>query len=226
VDSAHDRLIDGALDLFASRGFAATSIRDLARAAELTSAALYHWYPTKDDLLVSIMDGGLRRLEAIATMALAEVEGPADRLATLVAVHVSTHVHTPREVKVIDTEVRSLSGAALAKVLARRDAYESLWTDALRAGSDAAMFDIAQPSLARLALLEMCNGVAHWFRPEGSLGEADVCRSFIDHALGMVHATIGGQAVRVGDVRWPSVGQLEVFRLAASSLAELQARAG
>jgi AcrR family transcriptional regulator len=45
VDETRGALLDGALELFATRGYAATSLDDVCRAARVTKGALYHHFP-------------------------------------------------------------------------------------------------------------------------------------------------------------------------------------
>jgi hypothetical protein len=47
---------------------------------------------------------------------------------------------------------------------------------------------VDQPRLARLALIEMCNGVAQWFSPKGRLSLPQVCDHFADMALALLGA--------------------------------------
>jgi len=62
MNSARQRVRDAAVHLFAVKGFHGTGIRDLAEAAQLSSASLYHYMGTKEGLLVSIMVESLERL--------------------------------------------------------------------------------------------------------------------------------------------------------------------
>src|ERR1700710_1886584 len=64
------RLTDAALTLFATKGYAATGIREIAEAADLTSAALYHYIGSKEDLLIHLMTEGLQRFVAASRAAL------------------------------------------------------------------------------------------------------------------------------------------------------------
>jgi AcrR family transcriptional regulator len=56
VDSAETRarLVDVARRLFATKGYDATTNRDLAEAAGLTSGAIYHYFGSKTDLYVAV----------------------------------------------------------------------------------------------------------------------------------------------------------------------------
>ena len=55
-----------ALDLFVSRGFAATRVADIAGAAGISPGLLYHYFPGKDDILVALLQNALPRLEDAA----------------------------------------------------------------------------------------------------------------------------------------------------------------
>ena len=48
-------ILDTALSLMAQRGVDGTSMRDLATAAGLNVASIYHYFPSKRDLLVSVL---------------------------------------------------------------------------------------------------------------------------------------------------------------------------
>ena len=57
-----DSLLADLSKLFATKGFHGTGIRDLAQEADLSSASLYHYMGTKEDLLAEIMHTALNRL--------------------------------------------------------------------------------------------------------------------------------------------------------------------
>jgi AcrR family transcriptional regulator len=181
-----NRITDAALTLFAAKGFAATGIREIADAAGISSAALYHYIGTKEDLLVHIMTEGLSRFAAASRQAIADLSGPQRHLIGLTRVHVATEAVMRRMSLVIDDEVRSLTAAE--QVLRLRDDYESLWGHTISLGAESGAFAVAEPRLARLALVEMCNGVAHWYSENGRFSLAEVCDYFADMALSLVNA--------------------------------------
>jgi AcrR family transcriptional regulator len=51
ASNKRDKVIAAAVQLFASRGVASTSMRQIARAVGVTDATLYHYFPSKDALL-------------------------------------------------------------------------------------------------------------------------------------------------------------------------------
>jgi AcrR family transcriptional regulator len=59
-DETRERLVMTALSLFAEKGYGSTSIADILKAAGANSGSLYHFFPTKQDLLIEV----LRRYQA------------------------------------------------------------------------------------------------------------------------------------------------------------------
>jgi len=180
------RVRDAAVELFAERGFHGTGIRDLAERAGLSSATLYHYMGTKEDLLVSIMTESLERLlKAGERFTGAE---PLDRITGLVELHVLTHATHRLETRVVDDEMRALSPDRRGAVVALRDRYESLWQDAIDAGCAGGVFHVRAPKVARLALLEMCGGIARWYAPDGPIALEDLALRYAEMALGVLGA--------------------------------------
>ncbi|MDF3341013.1 TetR/AcrR family transcriptional regulator [Mycolicibacterium septicum] len=182
-DSARQEIRTAALELFSSVGFAGTGIRRIAEEAGVSLATLYHYMSTKEDLLVEILTENMLTLLRDAEIALQGKINPADRLAALVAVHVRTHAERRLQCIVSDTEVRALSGANRETIVKYRDDYEAIWNRTIDAGKKAGQFTVSDVDLATKSLLEMCTGVAHWYRPGGRLDLDAVISNFVELSL-------------------------------------------
>lgn len=192
-----------AVQLFGTKGFEGTGIRDLAREAGLTPSALYHYVNSKQDLLVRIMREGNSALTERAEDALARAgESPVDRLSYLVANHVECHCVNPLEAQVVDYEVRSLSAANRRSIVELRRRYEELWSDVLAQGMLAGDFDIEDVKVCRLSLIQMCTGVANWYSDEGPLDAEAIRDRMVRLALRMVGVTDSAD-------RWSPEGALD-----------------
>jgi AcrR family transcriptional regulator len=68
-EDMRNKLLDAAGALFASRGYAASGMRDLAAAAGVSTGSLYHYFPDKralfEQLVERTVDGDLADLEAV-----------------------------------------------------------------------------------------------------------------------------------------------------------------
>lgn len=65
MTDTRERLVDAAMRLFWEQGYRNTSIQDVLGEAEANSGSLYHYFPTKQDLLVAVLEryrDGIRRL--------------------------------------------------------------------------------------------------------------------------------------------------------------------
>src|SRR5688572_26589245 len=58
-----ERILRSALDLFAKKGYDATSVREICEAARITKPTLYHFYKSKDGLYRALVEGTLQEFE-------------------------------------------------------------------------------------------------------------------------------------------------------------------
>ena len=65
------RLLDAALQLFSSKGYAATSVRELVEAAGVTKPVLYYYFKNKEGLYLALMGDALGSFYQVAEQALA-----------------------------------------------------------------------------------------------------------------------------------------------------------
>lgn len=66
---SRSRILASARALFAERGYAGTSMRDIAESLGFTKAALYYHFPGKAEILVALVEPTLQDLDAIAARA-------------------------------------------------------------------------------------------------------------------------------------------------------------
>ena len=67
-----ERILAVAQELFTRQGYDKTSLRDIAERLEITKAALYYYFPRKEDILVELH----RRLQTLGETVIAELEAP------------------------------------------------------------------------------------------------------------------------------------------------------
>ena len=85
-EPTRERLIAAALRLFAEKGYQSTSVADVQRESDCHSGSFYHFFPTKQDLLLAVLE---RYREGIVPMliepAWADVHDPVERIFALLA---------------------------------------------------------------------------------------------------------------------------------------------
>lgn len=187
INTTHERILQCALELFASRGFHGTGIREIARCAGISTANLYH-YGSKEKILLQVMTAALDRLLAAAGAIAERSDDPLERLDNLVRMHVITHALSPEASSVVDDQVSALAGSDRDAIIALRDTYENHWAECVRGGIDAGHVSVPDASAARLGILEMCSGVARWFSPGGRFSATAVADIHVDLVRSLLNA--------------------------------------
>src|SRR4029079_7326134 len=76
-DERPTELLEGALRIFAERGYANTRLEDIAAAAGVTKGTIYHYFDTKEELLLRAIEHNHERAFQPLRQALGESHGPA-----------------------------------------------------------------------------------------------------------------------------------------------------
>lgn len=182
--STGDLILDAAVELFALRGYHATSMRDIARSLSMQPAGIYHWYESKESILAELQMAFLTDLTSSVADAVSPHRRPEDRLAAAVREHVVFHGEHPRAAFVADSEVRALSGANRENIVAKRDTYQGMFIQLIEDGQRAGVFTVSDARIAGYAILLECTGVATWFRPDGAHTLEEVAEIHIELVLG------------------------------------------
>jgi AcrR family transcriptional regulator len=167
-----DSLTDVALRVFAERGYDGASMDDVARAAGITKASIYHHVSGKEALLERGLGRALDALFAILDEPAAGTGRAVERLRHIVTRVAQTTLHLLPELTVL-FRVRGTSRSE-REALERRRQFDRIVTDiivqAQREGDVRADVD---PRLAARLIFGMSNSVVEWYRGGSSLsGEA------------------------------------------------------
>ncbi|MFK7940894.1 MAG: TetR/AcrR family transcriptional regulator [Roseovarius sp.] len=167
-DITGPRVRDAALHLFARHGYAAVSMRQIAREVGVQAGALYNYTPDKQTLLFDLMRKHMDDL--LRAWAEAPVSDSAlPTLERFTRFHIRFHAERPEAVFIAYMELRNLAPDNFARIEALRHAYEMQLETILTQGMSEGVFDIEDPKITTLALIAMLTGVNTWFRDEGRL---------------------------------------------------------
>jgi AcrR family transcriptional regulator len=180
---------NAAIELFARRGYHATSMRALASAARVQPAAIYHWYPNKEAILVQLQDDFMEQLTERVLAAIGRQDRPALRLAAAVREHVVFHGIHRLAAFVTDSEIRALTDDARAALILKRDDYQAIFSEMIRDGIRDGSLRSSDAQVATYAILLQCTGVALWFDPRGPLKLEQVAELHVELVLGSLQAS-------------------------------------
>jgi AcrR family transcriptional regulator len=185
-----NEIVEQAARLFAERGFAGTSVQDIADAMGMSRPALYYYFKSKDDLLASLVtevtEGAAAQIRAVARDG---DKNATERLRSVARLLASWRAQQPgRFLLLVRSE--SVLPPELAQVneRAKRSTLGEL-TKLIEQGVAAGEFRMVDPRSAALAVLGICNWVAWWADPSGRTDPADVGAAMADLAIAMVAQT-------------------------------------
>ncbi len=176
--SVRQRILQEAQRLFAQAGYAAVSMRALARAVGVSPATLYHYFPTKEALLreLSFEIAG-RFLKAVAGIADSPLE-VTHKLERFCRAHLETLLRGPSQAVIFLREApQHLGEPDKGAFLAQQRQYEEQLERILREGLGRNLFRDFEPRFMTLSLLAALNATATWYQPEGPLRPAEVADS-------------------------------------------------
>ncbi len=159
-----------ATELFRDKGYAATSMRDLAQNLGVEAASLYSHIPSKEALLQQIcfrtaqaFFDGLDQADREADLS------PTQRLQRYIAAHVQVVTDNLSSSAVFSHEWRHLSEPHLSEFLQLRQAYEEKFRTVLRTGIAAGEFAPTDVKFAAVTVLSALNWMHLWYKPDGGL---------------------------------------------------------
>ena len=171
---------DVASALFSSRGYAATSMRDIARALDLQGGSLYSHIPSKEAVLAAIVEEAAEDFHA-AVRPVAERPGPAaERLREMIAAHVRVVTGGRERAKVFLFEWTFLGEDRRAAVARSRSAYQAYFERVVAEGVAAGELETPDARLSAVFILSAMNAMAHWHRPDGALGSDALAGHYAD----------------------------------------------
>ena len=159
IGQRYDAIVEAAQDVFARRGFHQASIREIARAANLSLAGLYHYVEGKDELLFLVLDGALDELLGALDEALAGAPTPAAKLLALIETHLDFGFHRAAALKIVNRDYEALAEPRRSEVVAKRGEYLARGLAILRELDPRKRTDDELMS-ATVLLLGMLNGIA------------------------------------------------------------------
>lgn len=171
---AKRRILDAAARLFRNRGFARSTVRELADAVGIQSGSLFHHFRSKDEILFAVMEEVIVEMDAALAESLARAPTVRDKVRALVHNQLC-FIHGPRgdASAVLLYEWTALSAEGQERLLRRRDAFFSRWHDVLCLAKAEGLIQI-DPTVLRQLIHGATIWTARWYKDQGGLSLSDL----------------------------------------------------
>lgn len=162
--------------LLREQSFDATSLRDIAKRAQIPLGSMYYHFQTREELFASVYEEGINRLIASAHDAISRFDHPWDRIQAACVSHLQYLCGgNDFSAIAIPTNLPRLEGQARHRLTQVNDEYEDIFRQLIAAIDLPA--DVSA-SLIRLQLLGALNWTGVWFKPGKSSAE-DIAKNLI-----------------------------------------------
>jgi TetR/AcrR family transcriptional regulator, cholesterol catabolism regulator len=173
------QILNAAIELFGSKGFAATSMKDLASAAGVQAPAIYNHFPSKERILAATLIQTLEDFKTHVVDTDEPIRPAAERLENLVRAHVTYQVTHARVVRSVDNLLEAVTAGDLltaedqTEIHVFTNAYRALMTELINEVRTANSAELPSTPLCVLAILAICDQSRSWFRGSNDALSAD-----------------------------------------------------
>ena len=166
-------------ELFSTRGYLETSMEDIAGAAKVTKGGVYHYFPSKTEILYlicsSYVDLDLGDLE----QSLSLIEGTEDRIRFIISHHIDHYAAHTYAARTLLHESYNLPPKYLKKIRARERRYYEI---VLAVVSDFLGPEARKGAVTSLtfSLFGMLNWIYKWYNPKGDMKPKELSQLIFD----------------------------------------------
>jgi AcrR family transcriptional regulator len=169
-----EEILFHAARLFATKRFEGTSTREIAEAAGLRQSSLFHYFRTKEDILVRLSeDLNLAPLAKLAEIRALDAD-PAEKLYRVLRSHVHLALAERWAWRAVLENSQTISKSRFRRYLAQEAEYCDGIADIVSSGVARGVFVDEPAGLATARLLGMCNWSLRWFKRSGAMSAAEM----------------------------------------------------
>lgn len=163
------RLLEIAARLFREKGYASTSMRDIAQEAGMKAGSLYYHFNSKDEILDVVLGRGISEAIKGFREAIAQL-GPdasfSEKFEAVICAHFKTIQNFGNYTLASRQLLSQIPDELRDRHLAVRQVYDELWHDLIRQGCDEGAINVAhEEGLVRMLLLGSMNWASEWADP-------------------------------------------------------------
>jgi AcrR family transcriptional regulator len=182
-----DQIYRAAARLFVERGFAATSMNEIAGAVGITKAGLYHFVRSKDELAANLIAWAYDVYDRDVYTPARGISDPLERLRFIVRAHLYNVCRHPEgagnPVTVLLDDPAALATTHRHAIVERKEEYYRFLRDTLAALKERAELIEVDPTVAAFSLLGMILWLARWRRSGGRLSIDEIVAQMTEIAL-------------------------------------------
>jgi TetR/AcrR family transcriptional regulator, cholesterol catabolism regulator len=175
-----------AAEIMCQKGYEATSMNDIADAAGLTKAGIYHYIRGKEDLLFEIMMYAMDNVDNGIVVPASQVPDAENRLRTIIERHTRNLIEGVGAVTIVLEEMTALTPAHRKIITARKRAYFDFIRETLERLRQEGKLRAVDSTTAAFGLLGMMLWISRWYRRDGRLSAEQTVHDYVEMGINAV----------------------------------------
>jgi AcrR family transcriptional regulator len=177
------QILQQASALMRTKGYASTTVRDIASSLNIEAASLYNHISSKEEILETICSSLANQFET-GILEINDIYFNAiEKLKMAIESHIRILTQDLNASYVFIHEWRNLSETALNEFVRRRDLYEKEFRDILFLGEKEGTFTDVDEKFVVITILSSLNSTIEWYKPNGQLSPKEVSNKLSDFIL-------------------------------------------
>lgn len=173
-EERREAIVDEAAKLFAQHGFLGTSVSQLAKACGSSKSLLYHYYPSKEDVLYAVMASHIERLEELVDEVLDTGAAADKKLHRLLTLFMDEYITASSRQKVLLNELGQLPLDRRKSIISKQrkiiEAVQALLIEMNPRVSSGK----SRARAITMLVFGMINWTSTWYKPSGELSPAEI----------------------------------------------------
>lgn len=176
ANARRNLIMSEAAHLFASRGFEATTIRDIAAAAGILGGSIYYHFQSKEEIFLAVHTAGMESITSAVLAAIKDRDDPWDQLEAAAIAHCSSLLATDELPVIVSPHYPESLRSMRAALVNQRDEYDKIIAGIVE------RLDLPEHidrHVFRLHFVGALNWAPTWYRPNSGLSPADIGRQLV-----------------------------------------------
>lgn len=175
-DERKQAILDAATRTFSLEGFHKASIGQIARECKISKSLLYHYFPSKREVLYRAMEDHVQDLIATANEVIEQDLPPTERLGEILRKFMRLYENASDKHVVLSNELGSLSEEQRKHIVSLQAKVVKAFSDTLSEMTEVDLEHNNAKTAIAMLLLGMINWTHMWFEPGGALNSETIAR--------------------------------------------------
>lgn len=186
-----EEVLGVAASVFSEKGYRASTIQDIGRELDITSAALYYYFTSKQEILSELIVRPIQQLEAMSAEVAASSLSNREKLFEIMRRHIEMMLQQSELFTIFLRERVELEPVHAKRLAELEEKYYRRVRGVVEAAQKEGELRAVNPQLVALGVIGMTNWVLRWYKPDGQLSMAEIAAGLMDVVEGGVFKTVG-----------------------------------